>query len=316
MHCSPRHTPNTGTPRSPKWRIASFERPASSGRPGPGEISTASGRDRVHLVERDRVVAVHDRLRARAHPGTARGCRRTSRSCRSRARGSRRQRNGRDPSGAPASLRLAPRPSRSSHRGNAAHSEASAIPPRDQNGAGDPAVLWAGASGRFLLERRREAVDGGADDNDSSEGARRDEPAVFSASRGSSQTLGPCPKIDPHDSASEVERRRHGTRPRVGADREPDEYGSAVSRIPGGNRKCRSRFRHGADRLQLGSPTSESLAQATDLHLVTRSLREVSRDVARDVRGRLAERHAAGRRWMQRSGDQRRASRRPDREVG
>ena len=32
--------------------------------PGPGEISTASGSSAAHLVERDRVVAVHDRLRA------------------------------------------------------------------------------------------------------------------------------------------------------------------------------------------------------------------------------------------------------------
>ena len=34
------------------------------GGPGPGEMSTASGRDRVHLVEGDRVVAVHDRFGA------------------------------------------------------------------------------------------------------------------------------------------------------------------------------------------------------------------------------------------------------------
>ena len=64
MHCRPRHTPSTGTPRSPKCRIAAFESPASDGRPGPGEIEHDVGAERVHLVERHRVVAVHDRLRA------------------------------------------------------------------------------------------------------------------------------------------------------------------------------------------------------------------------------------------------------------
>ena len=65
MHCRPRHTPSTGTPRSPKCA----DRARSTGRrrpggPGPGEISTASGASASHLVERDRVVAVHDRLGA------------------------------------------------------------------------------------------------------------------------------------------------------------------------------------------------------------------------------------------------------------
>ena len=65
MHCSPRQTPSTGTPRSPKCadrRRSRGRRPRAG--PGPGEISTASGSSGVHLVERDRVVAVHDRLRA------------------------------------------------------------------------------------------------------------------------------------------------------------------------------------------------------------------------------------------------------------
>ena len=90
-----RCTAARGTRRAPERparrsaRIASFESPASPGRPGPGEIEHRVGREVVHLVERDRVVAVHDRLRAELTRGTARGCRRTSRSCRSRARGSR-----------------------------------------------------------------------------------------------------------------------------------------------------------------------------------------------------------------------------------
>ena len=64
MHWCPRHTPSTGTPRSPNSRIASFETPASSGRPGPGDTSTASGSSARSIVEVDGVVAVHDRLRA------------------------------------------------------------------------------------------------------------------------------------------------------------------------------------------------------------------------------------------------------------
>ena len=51
-------------PDSPNARIASFERPASPGRPGPGEMRTASGSSARELVQGQRVVAVHDRLRA------------------------------------------------------------------------------------------------------------------------------------------------------------------------------------------------------------------------------------------------------------
>ena len=51
-------------PRSPKSRIASFESPASSGRPGPGEIEHRVGLERPHLVEGERVVAVDHGLGA------------------------------------------------------------------------------------------------------------------------------------------------------------------------------------------------------------------------------------------------------------
>ena len=85
----PRHTPSTGHAAPAKARISALHdarRPR--GGPGPGESSTASGSSASGLVEGERVVAVDDRARRRAHPGTARGCRRTSRSCRSPARGS------------------------------------------------------------------------------------------------------------------------------------------------------------------------------------------------------------------------------------
>ena len=56
--------------------------PASSGRPGPGEMSDGVGRRRPDAVDVDGVVAVDDRARPRARPAPGRGCRRTSRSCR------------------------------------------------------------------------------------------------------------------------------------------------------------------------------------------------------------------------------------------
>ncbi len=42
----PRQTPSTGIPSSANRRLASIETPASTGRQGPGEITTRSGRDR------------------------------------------------------------------------------------------------------------------------------------------------------------------------------------------------------------------------------------------------------------------------------
>ena len=63
MHWWPRHTPSTGR-RPAKARITSLDRPASSGVPGPGEISTRVGVELDDLVEGERVVAVHDRLGA------------------------------------------------------------------------------------------------------------------------------------------------------------------------------------------------------------------------------------------------------------
>ena len=48
----------------PKRRITSTEMPASSGRPGPGEMTMRSGRMARDLVERDLVVALDDRRRA------------------------------------------------------------------------------------------------------------------------------------------------------------------------------------------------------------------------------------------------------------
>ena len=50
--------------RGPKRRMTSTEIPASSGRPGPGEMTIALGLQRVDLVERDLVVALHQRRRA------------------------------------------------------------------------------------------------------------------------------------------------------------------------------------------------------------------------------------------------------------
>ncbi len=64
MHWWPRHTPSTGVPDSPKARIASFERPASAGPARTGRDQHRVGLEGAHLVERDRVVAVDDRLGA------------------------------------------------------------------------------------------------------------------------------------------------------------------------------------------------------------------------------------------------------------
>ena len=65
MHWWPRHTPSTGTPRSPKARIASFERPASSGAARAGrDRGPRRARARCSSSSVDRVVAVHDRLGA------------------------------------------------------------------------------------------------------------------------------------------------------------------------------------------------------------------------------------------------------------
>ena len=65
MHCSPRHTPSTGSAvlaEVPDRLV----RQAGVARDGPGRArsSTASGSSALHLVEGDRVVAVHDRLGA------------------------------------------------------------------------------------------------------------------------------------------------------------------------------------------------------------------------------------------------------------
>ena len=65
MHWCPRHTPSTGTPRPPKSSIAvvrAARRPRDG--PGPGRDQERVGLERAHLVERDVVVAVHDRLGA------------------------------------------------------------------------------------------------------------------------------------------------------------------------------------------------------------------------------------------------------------
>ena len=63
MPWCPRHTPSTGT-LTPNRRITSTEMPASSGRPGPGEITMRSGRMLGDLVGRHLVVAPDDRRRA------------------------------------------------------------------------------------------------------------------------------------------------------------------------------------------------------------------------------------------------------------
>ena len=56
---------------------------------GPARARATAARRRARGARasstRERVVAVHDRLGARARPGTARGCRRSCRSCRRRA---------------------------------------------------------------------------------------------------------------------------------------------------------------------------------------------------------------------------------------
>ena len=75
-----------GTAGRRSARMTSLDTPASSGVPGPGEISTASGsRATISATSARRGGARAARRRAR--PGTGRGCRRTSRSCRSPARG-------------------------------------------------------------------------------------------------------------------------------------------------------------------------------------------------------------------------------------
>ena len=61
MHWWPRQTPSSGiSPAS--CRMASRLTPPSSGRPGPGEISTASGCSARMPRHVDGVVAEHDRL--------------------------------------------------------------------------------------------------------------------------------------------------------------------------------------------------------------------------------------------------------------
>ena len=42
-HCRPRQTPSVGIPRVGACRTRSGERPAASGRPGPGEMTSRSG---------------------------------------------------------------------------------------------------------------------------------------------------------------------------------------------------------------------------------------------------------------------------------
>ena len=67
--------------------MASRLTPPSSGRPGPGEIRTASGRCGPDARHVDGVVAEHHGLGARARPAPGPGCRRRSRSCRRPAPG-------------------------------------------------------------------------------------------------------------------------------------------------------------------------------------------------------------------------------------
>src|SRR5215210_6417811 len=62
MHWCPRHTPSTGTPRSPKARMASFDTPASSARAGGDEHGV--GDEGLELGQRHLVVSVHDGLGA------------------------------------------------------------------------------------------------------------------------------------------------------------------------------------------------------------------------------------------------------------
>ena len=67
MHWWPKQTPSTGTPASPKARMASIDTPTSpgsSGLPGTRRHEHGVGLERAQLVERDRVVAVDDRLGA------------------------------------------------------------------------------------------------------------------------------------------------------------------------------------------------------------------------------------------------------------
>ena len=56
--------------------------PASSGRPGPGEITIPAGARSRIVIEAERIIAADDRLGAKLARGTGRGCTRTSRSCR------------------------------------------------------------------------------------------------------------------------------------------------------------------------------------------------------------------------------------------
>ena len=62
---STRRAPGRRPRRRRGWRRSTRRRRrARRGSPGPGDTSTASGSSALQLVERDRVVAVHDRLRA------------------------------------------------------------------------------------------------------------------------------------------------------------------------------------------------------------------------------------------------------------
>ena len=63
MHWWPRQTPRIGT-RPAKVSITSMLIPADSGRPGPGEMTMASGRSAAMPGHVDGVVAVDDRLGA------------------------------------------------------------------------------------------------------------------------------------------------------------------------------------------------------------------------------------------------------------